>query len=172
MLENLIKWHFHAMGPLKTLSHFSFAFCFYCLKCMYVWWIVACFLDTSEYQISELNLEHYHGKIQEAKLPSIHSTRQRVYMILIGNFTLVVNTKVRGSDHRGDFRIAQRRDQVQFKYTEWSGLGCKTVKGIYKTNKSVDWPQYQTSRLQLQCKCNESFRLERTGGISRSKENV
>ena len=79
---------------------------------------MTCFSDTSDSKIFDLILALDHGKIQEAKLPSIHSTRQRVYMILIGNFTLVVNTKVRGSDHRGDFRIAQRRDQVQFKYTE------------------------------------------------------
>jgi hypothetical protein len=46
--------------------------------------------------------------------------RQQVYMILIGNFTLWVNSKeteVRGSDHWGDFRIVQRRDQVELQFT-------------------------------------------------------
>ena len=46
--------------------------------------------------------------------------RQWIYMILIGNFTLWVNTKetkVGGGDHRGYFRIVQRRDQVKLQYT-------------------------------------------------------
>ena len=63
----------------------------------------------------------------------------------------VVNTKVWGRDHRGEFRIGGRV-QVKLKNTmgEVGSLqvckqGCNTVKGI--DNKEVSrlaWPEYQT----------------------------
>ena len=71
---------------------------------------MTCFSDTSDSKIFDLILALDHGKIQEAKLPSIHSMKQwGVHDSFRETFTLwVVNrkeTKARGSDHRGELRI-------------------------------------------------------------------
>ena len=61
------------------------------------------------------------------------------------------------------------RDQVNFQYT----MGEVNISGIY--TKSLSFGQYQTSWLQLNCKCIyylTTFLWERKGDNSRSKLNV
>ena len=61
---------------------------------------------------------------------------------------------MRGSDHRGEFRIGQRRDQAELQYTmgevdlaarKERKAEKRKVNGIYTTKEFAEWPQYQSS---------------------------
>ena len=80
--------------------------------------------------------------------------RRWVYMILIGNVHIV--GKYKGNKGQGEgpsWSLGLARGETKLNCNSqygWSGHGCKTVKGIYTTKKSVDWPEYQTWCPQLQ----------------------
>ena len=89
-------------------------------------------------------LENDHGKKNTVRnVSSIRSIRQRVYMISRDTFTswavTTKETKVRGSGHRGEFRIVRVYLQCTMGEVDLSATLLKElgVKGIYATKKSI-----------------------------------
>ena len=83
-------------------------------------------------------------------------------------------TKVRGCDLHGEFRISQRRDQIKMQYTMGElDMAARQLKESTQQRRRLPFVSDFVSTVAMQMQAILTlFQLERTGGISRSKENV